>query len=580
MTPMIRQVHRQHARNQSIHLACLLIVGTAPLAEQEALHGGPAPGALIYYVSPAGNDANPGTSPAKAWRTVSRVNHFSFGPGASVLFEGGQTFSGGLLFGRDDQGTPAAPITVGSYGSGRATILAGKGDGIHVHNTGGFNIANLNVSGSGLLTNSGSGIYFNNDLTGNVKLRHVRVDQVEVNGFGKNGISVEANKGNSGFSDVRITRAVAHDNALAGIAIAGESSDGSKAYANEDVYIGYSKAYNNPGISGRDRDNSGSGIVISEVDRGTIERSVAYGNGRLCNSTEGGPVGIWAWDSNQIVIQYNESYGNKAGGEYDGGGFDLDGGVTNSVMQYNYSHDNDGPGYLLTQIEDARPFAKNTIRYNISQNDGRKNGYAAIHLFSESGEIRPDKAIYDTDIYNNTVYMSASTADRGAAIFVDENSTAELRVRNNIFQTRGEIPIVEVVKGQKGLLFQGNDYFSIGGHFEIKWLGVTYKDLGEWRAATGQERADGRNVGLSVDPRLRAPGGGGALNNAELTETLDAYRLQGGSTLIAAGLDLSRLFRLNPGSRDYYGGPLPGRMTFAVGAHEYAANPGAPPSKE
>lgn len=41
------------------------------------------------------------------------------------------------------------------------------------------------------------------------------------------------------------------------------------------------------------------------------------------------------------------------------GGFDLDRGVTNSVMQYNCSYDNDGAGYLIYQYEGARPLGNN-----------------------------------------------------------------------------------------------------------------------------------------------------------------------------------------------------------------------------
>src|SRR6185436_921799 len=132
-----------------------------------------------------------------------------------------------------------------------------------------------------------------------------------------------------------------------------------------------------PGI-GR---NSGSGIIVGDTDVATIERSVAWNNGKNCNYTNGGPIGIWAWDSNAVTIQYNESYSNQTGSSsLDGGGFDLDGGVTNSIMQYNYSHDNDGAGYLLYQFNGARPFGNNTVRYNISQNDARQGHYAGIYI--------------------------------------------------------------------------------------------------------------------------------------------------------------------------------------------------------
>src|SRR5206468_751201 len=128
----------------------------------------------------------------------------------------------------------------------------------------------------------------------------------------------------------------------------------------------------------------------------TIERCVAYNNGAACNNPGGGPMGIWTWDSNNITIQYNESYANRCGtGSRDGGGFDLDGGVTNSVMQYNYSHDNYGAGFLLFQFASARPYGNNIVRYNITANDARNFHYGGIYMGGGS-------AVINNQIYNNT----------------------------------------------------------------------------------------------------------------------------------------------------------------------------------
>jgi len=69
-----------------------------------------------------------------------------------------------------------------------------------------------------------------------------------------------------------------------------------------------------------------------------------YDNGIENTWIRGGGVGIWAWDSNDIVIQHNIAHHNRTG-SYDGGGFDLDGGVSNSIMHYNLSYENDGSGY-------------------------------------------------------------------------------------------------------------------------------------------------------------------------------------------------------------------------------------------
>jgi len=43
----------------------------------------------IFYVDPAGNDSNSGTSPAAPWRTVAKVNASVFQPGDKVVFKSG-----------------------------------------------------------------------------------------------------------------------------------------------------------------------------------------------------------------------------------------------------------------------------------------------------------------------------------------------------------------------------------------------------------------------------------------------------------------------------------------------------------
>ncbi len=100
-----------------------------------------------YYVSPTGNDGAAGTSPADAWQTIDKVNSVTFSAGDSILFEGGETFSGGLVF--TSGGTPTSPITVSSYGTGRATISSGTERGVYVENCAGFNITDLIFAGPG-----------------------------------------------------------------------------------------------------------------------------------------------------------------------------------------------------------------------------------------------------------------------------------------------------------------------------------------------------------------------------------------------------------------------------------------------
>jgi peptidoglycan/LPS O-acetylase OafA/YrhL len=526
---------------------------------------GSAASGTVYYVSPSGDDGNPGTSPAAAWRTLDRVNRTSFGPGDGILLEGGKTFAGGLRFGRDDAGTPARPIFVGSYGGERATIDAGDGSGIVVRNTMGIEVHDIIVVGSGRETNQGSGIVFENVLPGDIKLPHVQVESVSVSGFGRFGLLIEGRHRQSGFRDVRVAHVEAHDNALGGICVSGRLSRYSAGYAHCNVYVGYSRAHDNPGVAGPIRKHSGSGIVLSDVDGGTIERCVAYQNGRLCNSWAGGPVGIWAWEANDVVIQWNESYRNQAGGPKDGGGFDLDGGVTNSVLQYNYSHENDGPGYLLCQFCGARPFTGNTVRFNVSQNDARKNSYGSIHLHDDNFA----QGVRDCHVYHNTVYVNLAEGSIPSALVAQLSAASNVRVRNNILHAAGGLRQVSVRPGQQGLTLQGNDYSSDDGELRILWEDAPYTDLAAWRSATGQERLNETEVGCQVDPKLRAPGRGPTLDDPEVLTSLDAYRLRDDSPLLGAGLDLAGLFEIDPGRIDFFGGVYRRRGLLHIGAHAF-----------
>src|SRR6266568_5346199 len=92
---------------------------------------------LAYYVSPTGDDAADGTSPATAWRTLSRATAAQLAPGAQLLLEGGARFTGPLAFTREDAGDPSDPVYVGAYGQGPATITAPSGSGIVIYDTAG-----------------------------------------------------------------------------------------------------------------------------------------------------------------------------------------------------------------------------------------------------------------------------------------------------------------------------------------------------------------------------------------------------------------------------------------------------------
>ena len=498
----------------------------------------------IYYVSPAGSDKNSGTSPERAWQSLAKATNFTFQPGDQLLLQGGTRFRGSLTFEAASSGTSGVPLTVGSFGRGRATIEAGSGPGIVFHNLSNLVLKDLVVSGNwNSLTQSGStanGIEIKTDLSGGVKLKSINLNNLEVSGFKRSGLYVGAtppDKSKSGFEDVRVTNLVSHDNGDAGINFTGTFDYSSSYYSHKNVYVGYSRAYNNYGIVNKGA-GSGNGILLSDVDGGLIERSVAYNNGKLNNNMPAGPAGIWAWDSNNIVIQYNEAYDTKSG-TIDGNGFGLDGGTTNSVMQYNYSHNNQSAGYGLFQYKGARPHYNNTARYNLSQNDA-----SGINMWDGNGDLG------NWDVYNNVVYTT------GAAVKAISPLNL-VRFTNNIFLATDGGTMIDVVSGQ-GFIFQNNNYWNGNSPVVINWMGLTYNGLAEWQRASGQEIHDTHSTGLNLDPQLVAPGTGATLNDANLLNTLTGYQLQPGSPMLNQGLNLAAsIYNLNPGSQDFYGNTLP-----------------------
>jgi Right handed beta helix region len=506
-------------------------------------------GGTTYYVSTRGKDTNAGTSATKAWRTIGRVNSQDLNPGDEVLFEGGRSFAGELQLLAGDSGTVGSPVEVGSYGSGRATIDGGTGGGITSYNSAGITIRDLRVVGTGRTTNTSHGIQFYNDLpAGDVLLAGIRVLDVEVTGFGKWGVILGGGVGRNGYRDVRFEGVTSSANGDGGLLTWGASPNSNKA-----VYVGRSVAADNKGVPGVAR-NTGSGIVLGNVDGGTIEHSVAHHNGGSNGYTQG-PVGIWTYDSNAVTIQFNEAYANTTGNGFDGGGFNLDQNTTNSTLQYNYSHDNAGAGLLLAQRWDTAAHHHNTVRYNVSVNDARKGEGGAVQVW---GEVR------DAEVYHNTVVVAPTAAGSVWGVRISNASRAtsdvqRVHLRNNVFATSGGVGLVEVtgdqLVGSSDLRFQGNAWFAGAATPRFAWGAAAFTSLAAWRNGTGQEKVGTTAVGLSADPSLA---GGSGVDRARLTSS---------SPMVDAALDLAA-FGVSAGARDGFGGPAPLGPRRDVGAHE------------
>ena len=522
--------------------------------------------AKTYFISPDGNDRSSGLSTATAWRSIAKVNATQIEPGDTILFKGESVFRGNLYFRQPEDLSGSEPIVISSYGNGRATIAAGKSYGIYIHNRAGFSISNLHIKGNGPDQNDNHGILFYNELPGDVKLDHVQIDQVEIEGFGKTGITLGAARGNSGYKNVRITNAIVHNIGSEGIYVWGFFDQQKTGYAHQNIYVGHCHVYHVKGLSLYDK-HSGSGIILSDVNDGTIEHSVVHSSGSG-NTHCGGPVGIWAWDANNIKIQFNEAYNMRAGNGCDGGGFDLDGGVTNSVMQYNYSHDNDGAGFLVAQFEWARPMRNNTIRFNISENDGLKNGYNAITLWV--ADTNNNGGNNDLYIYNNTIYADKNVTTSGGGIYFKSPGHRNVHIYNNIFYMKNGAPFVKLDTTAVDASFLNNIYYHDGKSGpQWIWGDTTFTSLLDFQDNTLQEIFDGQRFGFTVDPLLQAAGKGGTLGYPlELVKLKQTYALRRDSPLINKGLELRRLLGLSIGNHDFFGNEIAVVEQISIGVDD------------
>ncbi|KIC91925.1 right-handed parallel beta-helix repeat-containing protein [Flavihumibacter sp. ZG627] len=351
----------------------------------------------VYYISADGNTTNSGRTPDKPW-SISRANNHDFSAGDILEING--KIDEVLYIGREDAGETGAPLTI----QGSGTLK-----GIDLYNTENITIKQLRFVGEGIMIHQ--------DQQSKEYLSNFIVDSVE-SSEAMWGLKIHTS--GKGFENVSITNSVFHHNRHSGIYTIGNWPE----INHRNIHIKNVIAHHN---SGTGETNTGHGIVVAGFNGGVIEYSEAYENG----SNGDANIGIWAFDAIDITIQYCKSHHNRSK-KVDGGGFDLDGGAQQCVIQYCQSWENDGEGFLLFDYGGPNPTKNNTFQYNISYNDARKNtNYGGFTL----GGVNP---VYNTRLYNNTVYISKGAGvNNGALTFIYGAAMKGLEVKNNIFYADG-----------------------------------------------------------------------------------------------------------------------------------------------
>jgi len=477
----------------------------------------------FYIDALRGNDQNSGSTPDKAFQSIRHMNSISLRGSEQLLFKGGQQFNGSLKL-NGVHSTLKAPLIVSTFGSGRATIISGDSTAILATDCIFVTISNLNVNGSGRLTgNKTNGIDF-------VEVKYGTIDHVKTSGYLYSGIQV------TGGCDISITNVKASNNGFCGINVSTSAkeygTDGSAFKTLKRVYIGHSVAENNPGCPAITDNHSGNGILLGGVTNGLIEYCEAMNNGWDMPREGNGPVGIWAYMCDSIVIQNCFSHNNKTSPNgKDGGGFDFDGGMTNSVMQYNLSANNEGGGYGMFQYAGATEWSKNIVRYNISYNDGTKNGKCGIFMWCDPAA----KPMNQLQAYNNTIVNN-----QGYGVNFEPGKYDNFVFENNIF-------VLTVL----------SDRF-IGGQFS----GALFDRNLYWTELQNQSAIIPESSPVYADPQIKPPKNQPfKFKTIEEINAIKYFQLSSKSPALKAGKPIE-----NNGGKDYWQNRLSLVVNLNIGA--------------
>ncbi len=257
------------------------------------------------------------------------------------------------------------------------------------------------------------------------------------------------------------------------------------------------------------------------------------------------------------MIERNSAYDNRSPNGGDGGGFDIDGGVTNSIVQYNVARNNSGAGFLLAQFGFAEPMQQNVFRYNLSVNDG-VDEYGAFTIWGQDSTSIATSTLF----HNNTAIVDREVApnSRGAVWFVNSNHD-DIDLINNLFVALNGAALIDGNTTIDQAQFVNNAYWT--GDGPIVMAETEFASIAEWAAATQQEFINGVFVGLFTDPRFADEGD---------------YRPVPPSALIDAGLALDSaawpIWFSGLGPNDVYGISIPQGPQADIGAAEFAPLPG------
>lgn len=342
------------------------------------------PPGTTYYIDCSAETAGAGTKQSP-WADLSAANAFELGAGDRLLLRRGTTCNGMLQ--PLGAGSAQSPALIGAYGEGPLPHIAAQGlhrAAVLLQDVSHLVVERLELTNPGNLSEPHSGVYLLavQSKVENITLRDLHIHDVTglvtFNGTAKRGGGITSDS-RFDTTDTQFDGIVIEDNLIEDVGRSGIYFDGTSAGtgARPRAFEDWPAGGQNVVIRGNTlRRLQGDGIVAHGTAGALIEHNVVRaGNlaGRDWQSAQRNcAAGIWSWNSINTVIQYNEvsdyRFGQSATDGCDGTGFDIDNEQEGTIIQYNYSHNNEG-GFILL-CSDDEPHT-GIVRYNLSVDDGK-----------------------------------------------------------------------------------------------------------------------------------------------------------------------------------------------------------------
>jgi hypothetical protein len=558
--------------------------------------------AATYYISASGSDSNDGMSSSTPWQTVAKVNSGTYSAGDSILFRGGDTFSGTISL--TLTGSAALQSSISSYGTGRATISSGTGDGVDLGNSEFVSITNLAFAGSGWMgsepnitvLNGGTGISFHVTKTAGGGLRNVVLANNVISGYWI-GIHCDFTGSSStvGFLGLQIYGNVVSNDLSFGIIVQGyDSYLGGPVNQSQGVYVGYNTLVNIPGdpqsgtggVHGPNKTEAG-GIIVTSSTGVTIEHNymnrIAGWGGYYSGLSLGGSSAVTVSNSRDFRINNNEITGTACSTYFDGSAIDLDQDTQSGEIAYNFTYANVGPSFQVGSFGGKTSGESVKFHHNISYNDVRGESSA-----SQQGAVRIWGNTNGLAIYNNSIYVSiAGTEGQAAAINWEVGSNVNIAIMNNILKMTGGLPFYWAATNTNAThlgspITLNNLYDASGGAFFMSndngSAYTTIASLGAWQAiGSGFENLNSITYGVTADAGFlnlngfSVPSGGFLQSNI----TMAYMDLAAGSAAIGAGVD-PWIEAADLGPIDFHGNYARHGAPVDIGAASYLTSSSTP----